>query len=128
MTGLLAGRHILVVEDEMLVLMSIETALEDLGCSAVCAAASVADALKVLSTHQFDAALVDVNLGGEKSYPVADALTERGIPFAFSTGYGDHSDRLDLNHLPVLRKPFLNSDLVAMFERLVSDDPLPAGA
>lgn len=128
MTGSLTGRRILVVEDEMLVLMSIETALEDFGCSAICAAASVADALEVLSNHQFDAAVVDVNLGGEKSYPVADALTQRGIPFAFSTGYGDHGDRLDLNHRPVLRKPYLNSDLIAMLERLVSDGPLPAAA
>ena len=128
MTGPLNGRRILVVEDEMLVLMSIETALENLGCSAICAAATVADALKVLSTHQIDAAMVDVNLGGEKSYPVADALIERGIPFAFSTGYRDHGDRPDLNNQPVLRKPYLNSDLIAMLERLISDGPLPAAA
>ena len=128
MTGPLNGRRILVVEDEMLVLMSIEMALEDLGCSAICAAATVTDALKVLSTNQFDAALVDVNLGGKKSYPVADALAERGIPFAFSTGYGDHGDRLDLNDRPVLRKPYLNSDLISMLERLVSDGPMPACA
>lgn len=128
MTGPLNGRRILVVEDEMLVLMTIEAVLEDLGCSAICAAASVADALQVLTNHQFDAAIVDVNLDGEKSYPVADALTQRGIPFAFSTGYGDHGDRLDLNHWPVLRKPYLNSDLVATLQRLVSDDPLPAAA
>ena len=128
MTGLLAGRRILVVEDEMLVLMSIEMALEDLGCSAIHAAATVADALGVLATHQFDAAMLDINLGGEKSYPVADALTKLGIPFAFSTGYGDHTERLDHNHQPVLRKPYQNSELIAMLERLVSGGPSRAAA
>jgi CheY-like chemotaxis protein len=119
MTDLLMGRRILVVEDEMLVLMNIEMALEDLGCSAISAAATVADALHVLSSHQFDAALVDVNLGGEKSYPVADALAHRGIPFAFCTGCGDHGDREDLNRRPVLKKPYLRADLVAIVRQLV---------
>ena len=128
MTGLLTGRRILVVEDEMLVLMSIETALEDLGCSAIHAAATVADALGALATHQFDAAMLDINLGGEKSYPVADALTERGIPFAFSTGYGDHTERPEHNHQPVLRKPYQNSDLIAMLERLIAGGPSVAAA
>lgn len=123
MTGLLTGRRILVVEDEMLVLMSIETALEDLGCTSILAAATVGEALEVLSGHPFDVAMVDVNLGGEKSYPVADALTERGIPFVFSTGYGDHGDRLEHNHRPVLKKPYSNAELIATLERLVSEGP-----
>lgn len=126
MTGLLTGRRILVVEDEMLVLMNIEMALEDLGCSAICAVASVAEALAILARQGFDAAMVDVNLGGEKSYPVADALARLGIPFAFSTGYGDHGDRVDLDDRPVLRKPYLRSDLVAVFEQLMAGERMPA--
>ncbi|WP_174274874.1 response regulator [Sphingomonas bacterium] len=128
MTALLAGRRILVVEDEMLVLMQIETALEELGCSAICAAASVAEALAMLAGQSFDAAMIDVNLGGEKSYPVADMLTRRGIPFAFSTGYGDHGNRIDFNDRPTLRKPYVRADLVAVFEQLIADEPLPAAA
>ncbi|MDT9601071.1 response regulator [Sphingosinicella rhizophila] len=124
MTGLLAGRRILVVEDEMLVLMNIEMALEDLGCSAICAAASVAEALSLLAKQGFDAAVVDVNLNGEKSYPIADALSRLGIPFAFSTGYGDLGDRVDLNDRPMLRKPYLRSDLVAVFKQLMAGEPL----
>lgn len=128
MTGLLAGRRMLVVEDEMLVLMNIEMALEDFGCSAIHAAASVAEALALLGRHGFDAAIVDVNLGGEKSYPIADALARLGIPFVFSTGYSDHGDRPDLEDRPVLRKPYTRAALVAAFESLLPDEPLPVEA
>ena len=128
MTRLLARQRILVVEDEMLVLMNIEMALEDLGCTAISAAASVAEALALLDRQRFDAAMLDVNLGGEKSYAVADALARRGIPFVFSTGYGDHGDRADLDDRPVLRKPYLRADLAAVFEHLLGGEPLPAAA
>lgn len=112
----------------MLVLMNIEMALEDLGCSAIWAAASVGEALALLDRQRFDAAMLDVNLGGEKSYPVADALARRAIPFAFSTGYGDHGDRFDFDNRPVLRKPYLRADLIAVFEQLLGGEPLPAAA
>lgn len=128
MTGFLAGRRMLIVEDEMLVLMNIEMALEDLGCAEIHAAASVAEALALLSRHGFDAAIVDVNLGGEKSYPVADALARLGIPFVFSTGYSDHGDRPDLDGRPVLTKPYTRAALIAAFERLLPDKPLPVAA
>lgn len=128
MTGLLTGRRILVVEDEMLVLRNIEMALEDLGCTAVFAAASVADALSLLARHSFDAAMVDVNLRGDKSYPIADELTTRGIPFAFSTGYGDLGAREDFNDRPILKKPYLTADLIAVFELLIAGAPLPKAA
>ncbi|TPG12615.1 response regulator [Sphingomonas oligophenolica] len=128
MTGLLAGRQMLVVEDEMLVLMNIEMAFEDLGCSQIHAAASVAEALALLGSHDFDAAFLDVNLGGEKSYPIADALAQRGIPFVFSTGYRDHGDRPDLEDRPALRKPYTREALIAVLERLLPDEPLPVAA
>jgi CheY-like chemotaxis protein len=126
MTGLLTGCRILVVEDEMLVLMNIEMALEDLGCSAITATSSVAGAISLIAQQSFDAAIIDVNLGGDKSYPVADKLTERGIPFAFSTGNGDHGDRSDLDDRPVLKKPYLTADLVAVLEKLMADKPSSA--
>ena len=128
MTGLLAGRRILVVEDEMLVLMNIEMALEDLGCTAISAAASIAEALALLDDKSFDAAMLDVNLQGERSYPVAEALARRDIPFAFSTGYGDHGDRADFADRPVLRKPYLRCELVAVLGALVTPDPVGAAA
>lgn len=68
--GILDGRPILVVEDEMLVMMNLEVALEDMGCSSVCPVATVMKALAMLNEQNFDLAILDVNLGGEKSYPL----------------------------------------------------------
>lgn len=128
MTHILTGRRILAVEDEMLVLMHIEMALEDFGCSAICCAASIDEAMTLLAQQSFDAAIIDVNLGGEKSYPIADALRQLGIPFVFSTGYSDHSERADLDDHPVLRKPYTRAALFAAFERMLPTRPLPAAA
>lgn len=125
MTGLLAGRRILVVEDEMLVLMNIETMLEDLGCAAISAAASVAEALALIEADTFDAAVLDVNLAGERSDAVAQALATRGIPFAFSTGYGEHAD---FAQRPVLGKPYFAHDFAAVMAALVTAGSLDAAA
>lgn len=119
MTGPLAGRRILVVEDEMLVLMQIELTLSELGCAAIVASARVPEALALLADQPFDAAIVDVNLSGERSDPIADALIRLGIPFVFSTGYSDHGDRADLQDRPVLRKPYTRAALIAALGRLV---------
>jgi CheY-like chemotaxis protein len=128
MTGLLSGRRILVVEDEMMILANLEMALDEMGCTSISAAATIAEALALLDAKGFDAAMLDVNLHGEKSYAVADALARRGIPFVFSTGYGDHGDRADFADRPVLRKPYLRRDLVAALAALVAPSPLGAVA
>jgi len=80
MDKLLSGRRILVVEDEMMVLMVTEDMLADLGCESVAVAATVEQALALIDAHGFDAAMLDVNLNGNKSYPVADLLVKRGVP------------------------------------------------
>jgi CheY-like chemotaxis protein len=123
MTDILSGRRVLVVEDEMLVLMNIEFALTDLGCSTIFAAATVSESLALLSQCDVDLAIIDVNLAGEKSYPIADALSERGIPFAFSTGCADHGSRTDLDCRPILRKPYVLASLEAVLTRLLNDEP-----
>uniref|UniRef100_UPI0035CC8A41 response regulator n=1 Tax=uncultured Sphingomonas sp. TaxID=158754 RepID=UPI0035CC8A41 len=128
MTGLLAGCRILAVEDEMLVLMNIEAALEDFGCSTICSAGCVAEALALIARQSFDAAILDVNLGGEKSYPVADALAQLGVPFVFSTGCSDHGGRVDFEGRPILRKPYTRAALFAAFARMVPEEPPPAAA
>lgn len=115
---LLSGRRILVVEDEMLVLMNIEHLLADLGCESVTAAATVDQALVLLEAQIFDAAVLDVNLNGCESYPVADALGARGIPFAFSTGYSNEGMRGEYRGRPVLRKPYQQEGLAQVLARL----------
>lgn len=115
------GRRILVVEDEALLAMYIEDTLEPLGCEVVGPVASVEDALPLVAGNEIDAALLDVNLGGgENSYPVADALAERGIAFGFLTGYGEQGIRADHSGTPVLSKPFDEKGLEDVLSRLLS--------
>ena len=104
----------------MLVMMMIEGMLADLGCDCVAAAATVDQALALIDGQIFDAALLDVNLNGRDSHPVADALAARDVPFAFSTGYSDHRPRDGHGDRTVLRKPFKNEELVEILTRLLS--------
>ena len=110
--------RILVVEDEGLVALMLEDMLDDLGYEVACSAASVVQALAWIDGGgQADLALLDVNLGGESVFPVADALKARGVPFAFSTGYGEaHDPRF--REAPLLGKPILVERLRAVLARL----------
>lgn len=119
MDKLLSSRRILVVEDEMMVLMLIEDMLADLGCESVIAAATNDQALALIDTQVFDAAMLDMNLNGNKSHDVADALAARGVPFVFSTGYSGVSLNDGYRDRPVLGKPYRDADLVAMLTRLL---------
>lgn len=115
---LLSGRRILVVEDEMLVLLMIEDMLADLGCESVTVAATIEQALALIDAQVIDAAMLDMNMNGNSSVPVADALAARGVPFIFSTG--NSVDMRDGYRNPVLKKPFKYEDLVEMLTRLLS--------
>jgi CheY-like chemotaxis protein len=81
----LSGRHLLVVEDEVMVLMLIEDALAECGCEQITAVGTVGEALALVEARRFDAGMLDVNLDGDPSYPVAEALAARGVPFFFAT-------------------------------------------
>lgn len=120
MDDLLSSRRVLVVEDEMLVLMMIEDMLADLGCESVTAAGTIEKALALIEEHVFDAAMLDMNLNGDDSLKVADALTARGVPFVYCTGNNGHGMRVDLAKTPVLRKPFSFEELTAILTRLLS--------
>ncbi len=110
----LVGKRVLVVEDEMMVALLIEDLLMELGCSPVGPFGSVTMALQAALTEELDLAVLDVNLGGENVYPVADALTERHIPFLFVSGYGDGAIPADHSSWKVCAKPFKTNDLAEM--------------
>ncbi len=109
----LYGLRVFVVEDEGPVAMLLESMLEDLGCVVVASAASVPEALGLADRGGFDLALLDVNLAGEKVFPVADRLRVSGAPFVFTSGYGSAGIRPDLDGIPVVQKPYTLSDLKA---------------
>ena len=103
----LNGRRVLVVEDESLVAMLLETILEDMGCTPVGPASNVDDgAAMARDTTELDAALLDVNVAGRQVFPVAEALKARGVPFVFSTGYGEGGLPDEWRGNPTIQKPF----------------------
>lgn len=102
----LTDRRVLVVEDESLVAMLLETMLEDMGCLTVGPASSVEEGLRLVGEEQMDAALLDVNVGGTPVFPVAEALEARGIPLVFSTGYGEGGLPENWRGRPTVQKPF----------------------
>jgi CheY-like chemotaxis protein len=106
---------ILIVEDEALVAMLIEDTVGDLGCRVAGPVANVADGLAILEREVVDGAILDVNLGGrELVYPLAEALSARGIPFVFVTGYGAEGLDPRFSSTPVLQKPFHPATLEKM--------------
>lgn len=123
MTKLLSGRRVLVVEDEMMVLLNIEDMLADLGCATIFAAATVESALAIVAKERVDFAILDVNLNGQKSYGIADALAPRGIPFVFSTGYSDKRIEARFDDRPVLEKPYNEKELAAALAALLPATP-----
>jgi CheY-like chemotaxis protein len=108
------------VEDEGLILLTIRDMLEDLGCEIAAAESRSQPAVAAIGATPIDAALLDVNLGrDETSYPIADALAARGIPFAFLTGYGSEGLREGYKGRPVLSKPVEDRSLAAVLRDLL---------
>ena len=97
--------RVLVVEDEFLVAMDIESMLEQLGCVVGASVPRLLKALEVASTLDFDLAVLDINLAGEVVYPLAFRLAQRGTPFLFTTGYSTSSLPSELSDRPLVRKP-----------------------
>jgi CheY-like chemotaxis protein len=114
----LAGLRVLVVEDEMMVSMLIEDMLADMGCHVVGPAARLDEAIELIKGAEIDCAVLDVNLGGQPIFPLADILRERGVPIAFATGYGDAGLREADRGTPVLQKPFREGDLARVLGEL----------
>lgn len=109
----LNGLRLLVVEDETMIAMMLEDMLDTLGCVVVDVAGTLTRGLDLASDEKLslDGAILDVNLGGEKVYPVAERLAARGVPFIFCTGYGLGGLAADFAHVPTLAKPYMQGDL-----------------
>lgn len=103
--------RILVVEDETLIAMLIEDLLRDLGFEVAGPVARVGAALALIEREAIDGALLDVNLGTERSYPVADTLSALQRPFVFTTGYGEAGLDPAYRGCPVLKKPVTRESL-----------------
>lgn len=114
----LVGLKVLVVEDEMMVSMLIEDMLGDMGCHVVGPASRLDEAMSLARESEIDCAVLDVNLGGQPIFPLADLLREKGRPFAFATGYGDSALRDVDKGAPVLQKPFRETDLQRIIVQL----------
>jgi CheY-like chemotaxis protein len=102
----LAGRRVLVVEDEYFVADDIARALREIGADVVGPFPSREDALQAVGAQPIDTAVLDINLQGEAVYPVADALRSAGIPFVFATGYDESSLPPSYRDVPRWEKPF----------------------
>ena len=111
--------RVLVIEDEGLVALFIEDMLAEMGHEVGAVASRMQEALDHARTGRFDLAIVDVNLDGQPSYPIAKILRERGIPFVFATGYGSKGLDKDFVDAPVLAKPFVMADLQKLLPMLL---------
>jgi len=83
----LPGLSILLVEDEFLIALDAEEMLRELGAATVTVVSTFEDAEKAIGDSNFDLALLDVNLNGRKSFPLADLLAKKNTPVVFGTGY-----------------------------------------
>lgn len=116
----LSGRRVLLVEDEARIAMLVQDTLEDMGCEVVGTAARLDEAMEKVSSLSFDVAVLDVNLNGQPSYPVADKLVASGSAFVLATGYGTSNVPLSLQHAPILQKPFMRRDLERALRKALS--------
>lgn len=109
---------VLIVEDEFAVAMLVEDAVLDSGNEVVRIATNIKDAMAAVARDDFDVALLDLNLNGQKAHALPVTLSARGKPFAFVTGYGDTGVLSAFSGAPVVTKPFRTGDIWAVLEKL----------
>ena len=112
----LSGCRVLVVEDEVLIGMVLEDILEMLGCRLAGSAATMEEAWR-LAEGEFDVAILDVNIGADPIFPLADMLRERGVPIVFATGSLPDSLPERFGDCPVLEKPYVYAGVEAALGR-----------
>lgn len=105
------SKRVLIVEDEALLAMQLEDLLVDLGHEVVGLATRIGIAIELARESRIDFAILDINVGGTTSFPVADILHQRGIRFVFATGYGVDGLMDGYRDATVLQKPYAREDL-----------------
>lgn len=123
----LVGNRLLLAEDEALVALDIKDMLIELGFEVVGPYCKVREALAAVTNHHVDAAILDVNLGGELIYPVAERLMAKGVPFMFMTGYGAEAIDERFAHCQVLQKP-IQRQVLQNIVRGPHQGPVPIAA
>ena len=113
------SKRVLIVEDELMIRMLLEDMLSELGYAVAATATRLDEALDAAGSAGFDIAILDVNLEGQASSPVADALVARGLPFCFITGYGRHGLPEHYRNRPMLKKPFQLESLRDMLHQVL---------
>jgi DNA-binding response OmpR family regulator len=105
--------RVLLVEDDMLIGLEVKDTLGALGCQVFGPFGTVASAMAAVDANRFDAAVLDINLGRELSFPIADALTLIRVPFLFLTAYNRATLPAAYRDSPLISKPFMPELLVA---------------
>src|ERR1700688_5075802 len=119
------GKRVLVVEDEAIVAMLLEDMLIEMGFEVVGTVGQFDQAVLAIDEAKCDFVILDVNLDGKETYPLAGKLAARGVPFIFATGYGSLGLKSDWRDFPVLEKPFQLRDLEGAVAR-IAQFPWPA--
>ncbi|WP_165961098.1 response regulator [Qipengyuania sediminis] len=115
----LAGRTVLILEDELIIAFALEDMLVDLGAEVRMASTVEEGFAQLGEAGSFSLAVLDVNVQGHKSYPVAEELQRRGVPLIFATGYGDAEHPSHFASTPTLTKPYNRHQLVQAIEGLL---------
>jgi CheY-like chemotaxis protein len=115
------SRRVLIVEDDVMIRMLVEDMLTDLGYAVTAQAARVEEALAAAQRADIDVAILDLNLNGQATFPVAELLAARGTPFIFATGYGEHGLPDAFRDRPLLKKPFQIDGLKRMLDAALAD-------
>lgn len=124
MSDQLQGARILVVEDEYYIAADLRRALEGAGATVIGPAATVARGSELVADGDLDAAILDVNLEGEISTPIAELLTARSIPYLLLTGYDKWSLPEEFRTVPQILKPFQVEPVLCALTDLLSGNPL----
>ena len=118
-SDLLKGKRVLVVENEPLIAMDLESSLMAAGCKVIGPAGTFEEAKLLVDGVNFDVALLDVNLSGRPIDEIAAALSRKNVPFAFATGYGRKALPQAFQEAVILQKPFNHDELLAVVEVLL---------